>query len=74
MGCPKIVRCAACLLVSYRPLGAKTEEHGTTFDPMGPGAAGTQPTTMEDKQAYKNNRLDYHAAGSYDVCRFNTRM
>ena len=25
MGCPKIVRCAACLLVSYRPLGTYDE-------------------------------------------------
>ena len=29
-------------------------------------------TALINKILY--NRLDYHAAGSYDVCRFNTRM
>ena len=74
MGCPKIVRCAACLLVSYRPLGAKTEEHeqpSTRWD-SGPLVPNRQRWRIN--KLYKNNRLDYHAAGSYDVCRFNTRM
>ena len=68
MGCPKIV--PLCSQNHEPERGLETSDS----KPIVPGAAGTQSKTMEDKQAYKNNRLDYHAAGSYDVCRFNTRM
>ena len=42
-------------------------------------AATVRPPRLDLVEAWINrilfnNRIDYHAAGSYDVCRFNTRM
>ena len=67
MGCPK--SCAA----QQKPR-TRTRARGSKTRRSVPGAATPNRQSVGDKQAYKNNRLDYHAAGSGDVCRFNTRM